>query len=45
MNTNNGKTVFDTDQEIDSVENRFITFPAHLKIPFKTHIQMCQLDV
>ena len=37
MNTNNGKTVFDTDQEIDSVENRFITFPAHLKHAGTTH--------
>ena len=37
MNTNNGKTVFDTDQEIDSVENRFITFPAYLKHAGTTH--------
>ncbi len=28
MNTNNGKTIFEDGEEIESVENRLIIFPA-----------------
>ena len=32
MNTNNGYTIFEeSGQKIESVENRLVTFPSHLK--------------
>ena len=37
LNTNNGKTVFENQQEIDSVKGRIVTFPCHLKHAATTH--------
>jgi len=37
MNTNNGKTVFENGEKIDSVENRMVIFPANLKHAGTTH--------
>lgn len=30
LNTNNGKTVFENGEQVDSVANRFISFPAYM---------------
>ena len=37
MNTNNGKTVFEDGEEIDSIENRMIIFPASKQHAGTTH--------
>jgi len=37
MNTNNGKTVFENGEKIDSVENRMVIFSANLKHTGTTH--------
>ena len=43
MNTNNGKTVFETGEEVDSIENRLLVFPAHLKHTGTTHTDDTQM--
>ena len=37
MNTNNGKTIFEDGEEIDSVENRMVIFPASKRHAGTTH--------
>ena len=37
MNTNNGKTIFEDGEEIDSIENRMIIFPASKQHAGTTH--------
>ena len=38
LNTNNGVTIFeDTKEEVESVSNRMITFPGHLRHTGTTH--------
>ena len=37
LNTNNGKTVFENGDEVESRENRLITFPAHTNHTGTTH--------
>ena len=37
MNTNNGKTIFEDGEEIESVENRMIIFPASKRHAGTTH--------
>ena len=37
MNTNNGKTIFNDGEEISSVENRMIIFPASRRHAGTTH--------
>ena len=31
LNTNNGATVFETGDKVDSIANRLVTFPSHMK--------------
>ena len=37
MNTNNGKTIFEDGEEVDSVENRMVIFPASRMHAGTTH--------
>jgi len=37
LNDNDGKTYFENDEVIDSVANRFVQFPQHLKHGTQTH--------
>jgi hypothetical protein len=37
LNTNNGKTIFENGKKIDSVENRMVIFPSHIKHTGTTH--------
>ena len=37
MNTNNGKTIFEDGEEIDSIENRMVVFPASKRHAGTTH--------
>ena len=37
LNTNNGKTIFENKEEVESVENRIVIFPSNLKHTGTTH--------
>ena len=37
INTNNGKTIFESGEQVDSVENRMIIFPGSLMHTGTTH--------
>lgn len=37
LNTNNGKTIFENEKQINSIENRLIRFPSNLKHTGTTH--------
>lgn len=37
LNTNNGRTVFETGEQVDSIENRLVIFDGHTKHAGTTH--------